>query len=88
LVQGIQTRQQAMRLLCNGFHGGKPLLLLRFQARDRGGISSHLGGDMPAEVLKFVLIPLELRAPVCVDGSFPSQTGATHAFCLRKGLVT
>src|SRR5262249_23186707 len=88
LMQGVQTRQKAMRMLRNSFDDGKPLLLLRFQARHRGSISSYLGVDMPAEFLKFLLITLELRSPVSVDGSFPSQTCATQAFGLSKDLVT
>src|SRR5215831_5068315 len=48
LVQGVKTSKKAMRILHNGFYDGKPLLLLRFQARHRGSIGSHLDVDMPA----------------------------------------
>ena len=77
-----------MRILRNGFDDGKTLLLLRFQARHRGIIGSHLGVDIPAECTQFVLITLELRATFSVDRPFPSYMCSPHAFCLNKGLVT
>jgi hypothetical protein len=68
----MKTRQQAMSILCNGFDDGKPLLLLRFQARNLGRIGSNLGVDLPAECPKFLLITLELRSTFSVYWPLPS----------------
>src|SRR5258705_11334537 len=46
LVQGVQTRKKAMRILSNALYDGKALPLLRFQARLRGRIGSKLSFDV------------------------------------------
>jgi hypothetical protein len=75
-MQGVQTRQQAICLLRHGFDDGEPVLLLGFQVRELGRIGRDLGGDLLAECPQFVLIPLELHAPLRVDGSLPAYPGS------------